>query len=55
VIGAGLALGPALAAAALRSDDYSSVLWLVAGLAVASMLAALPVLRRVAGPVTVTA
>lgn len=55
VIGAGLALGPALGAAALRGEGYSSVLWLVAGLAVASTLLTLPVLRRAAETVAVTA
>ena len=45
VIGVGLAIGPALGAAVLRGADYSLVLWLVAGLAVASLLLALPVLR----------
>ena len=44
VIGVGLAIGPALGAAVLRGADYSLVLWLVAGLAVASLLLALPVL-----------
>ena len=44
VIGVGLAIGPALGAAVLRGTDYSLVLWLVAGLAVASLLLALPVL-----------
>lgn len=48
VIGVGLALGPALGAAALGKDGYTSVLWLVAGLALASTLLALPVLRRLA-------
>lgn len=46
VIGAGLAIGPALGAAALGRGGYSSVLWLVAGLAVASTVLALPVVRR---------
>jgi MFS transporter, DHA1 family, inner membrane transport protein len=50
VIGAGLAIGPALGAVALGRGDYSSVLWLVAGLAVASTLLALPVVRRTGGP-----
>jgi predicted MFS family arabinose efflux permease len=48
VIGVGLALGPALGAAALHGDDYSTVLQLVAGLAVASTVLALPVVRRLA-------
>jgi predicted MFS family arabinose efflux permease len=48
VIGVGLALGPALGAAALGSEGYASVLWLVAGLAVASTLLALPVVHRLA-------
>lgn len=48
VIGVGLALGPALGAAALRGEGYGSVLSLVAALAVASTLLALPVVRRLA-------
>lgn len=54
VIGVGLSLGPALGAAALRGEGYASVLWLVAGLAVASTLLALPVLRCAAQAVPVT-
>jgi predicted MFS family arabinose efflux permease len=54
VIGVGLALGPALGAAALRGEGYASVLWLVAGLAVASTLLALPVLPRSARRAPVT-
>lgn len=48
VIGVGLALGPALGAAALHGADYSTVLRLVAGLALASTLLVLPVVRRLA-------
>ncbi len=48
VIGVGLALGPALGAAALHGADYSTVLRLVAGLALASTVLALPVVRRLA-------
>jgi predicted MFS family arabinose efflux permease len=55
VIGVGLALGPALGAAALTGQGYASVLWLVAGLAVASTLFALPVLRRAAAAVPASA
>ena len=45
VIGVGLALGPALGAAVLNGNDYSSVIGLVVGLTLLSTLLALPVLR----------
>jgi hypothetical protein len=44
--GLGLALGPALAASVLTGGGYSPVLWLAAGLAIASVLLILPALRR---------
>jgi predicted MFS family arabinose efflux permease len=55
VIGVGLAVGPALGAAVLHGNDYSSVLWLTAFLAVLSIVVAFPAMRLNRGPVVVAA
>ena len=45
VVGVGLAIGPAMAAAVLNDGGYESILWLAGALAVISLLLALPALR----------
>lgn len=49
VTGAGLAAGPAVAAAAIGVGGYGAVLWTACALAVISLLLLIPVLRRSGG------
>jgi predicted MFS family arabinose efflux permease len=50
VIGAGLALGPAVGASVVANGDYGRLLWFAAGLAALSFVLMLPALRKRGAP-----